>query len=521
MKQLIKSFGDSIIGVTSGFDRIVFQGMIRPLMYPEGAMGFFHRRRIRFVDAKKWVIEQTGRLVSAVEQWSRQECGEPITYLPSSSTRKESLARRRQQEKGITVGPIGAWACLEAGGTYRLVPAKGAPVLRYVNTRCKHLYLYLDHEDYGFMSIRIQTWFPYRIQIAMNGREWVARQLGKANIGFERMGNKILHVDDIEAMQLLLNQQLTTNWCSLLDSFVPIAFPTITSTLGMDLGYTWTLWQSEWATDFLFRDRQALDDAMSAMVRHAFIGGHPDRLLHYFGSPVKKNGQPRRNFSGSLKSNVIGLDNDNGYRIRHWLNSNSVKMYNECNVLRIESTINDPSAFRAPRRKQGASDDTPTQLLPLRKGVADTFLRASVSQSINDRFADYVATTRSSTPLRSVLETVTQRKQKRGRSIRALVPTGKDLDLLSAIADPRFTVAGFCNKDLRGLLADNDRYIGKTDKQQSGMTTRAIRLLRDHGVIRKLPKRRRYRLTSRGRQLVTALQAALAASTEELTAIAA
>lgn len=35
MKQLIKSFGDSIIGVTSGFDRIVFQGMIRPLMYPE------------------------------------------------------------------------------------------------------------------------------------------------------------------------------------------------------------------------------------------------------------------------------------------------------------------------------------------------------------------------------------------------------------------------------------------------------------------------------------------------------
>jgi DNA-binding MarR family transcriptional regulator len=67
----------------------------------------------------------------------------------------------------------------------------------------------------------------------------------------------------------------------------------------------------------------------------------------------------------------------------------------------------------------------------------------------------------------------------------------------------------------------NGRYIGKTQKQQSGMTTRAIRLLRDHGVLRRLPKRHRYRLTPRGRQLVTALQAALAASTEELTAIAA
>ena len=101
------------------------------------------------------------------------------------------------------------------------------------------------------------------------------------------------------------------------------------------------------------------------------------------------------------------------------------------------------------------------------------------------------------------------------------MPTGKDLALLSAIADPRLTVGGFRNKDLRVLLADNERYVGKTEKQRSGLTTRSIRLLRDHGVIRRLPKVRRYQLTSHGRQLVTTLQAALAASTEQLMAIAA
>jgi hypothetical protein len=196
-------------------------------------------------------------------------------------------------------------------------------------------------------------------------------------------------------------------------------------------------------------------------------------------------------------------------------------MDNECNVLRIESTINDPSAFRAHRRKQGASKDAPPQLLPIRKGVADTTLRARISQDINNRFADHVATTRSSHTLRSVLDGVTKRKRRRRRSVRALEPTGKDLELLSAIADPRFTVGGLCNKDLRELLAQTDRYVGKTEKQRSGMTTRFIRLLRDHGVLRKLPKVRRYQLTRQGRQLVTALQAALAASTEELMAIAA
>jgi hypothetical protein len=493
--------------------------MIRPLMYPESAMGFFNRRRILFKDARKWVLDQTERLVSAVEKWSFEKCGEGIIYLPSSRSRKEEIARRRQKEKGIAVGPVGVWSCVEAGGSYRLIPGNGAPRLRYVHTRCKHLYIYLDHADYGFMSIRMQTWFPYRIQIAMNGREWLARQLEHAGIGHERIGNKILQVDDFNAVQPLLDQQLDTDWRSLLDGFVPLAFPTVISTLGTDLSYTWNLWQSEWASDILFKDRRALESTMAAMVRHAFIGGHPGRLLGYFGHPVKSNGQPRSDFGGSLKTNIIELDE--GYRIRHWLGSNSVKMYNQCNVLRIESTVNQPSAFRDYRRKQGASKDSPKELLKLRKGVADTTLRTRACQGINNRFAEHVAATRSSQPLHSVLATVTKRKRKRGRSVRALEPTGKDVALLEAIADPRFTVGGFCNKDLRTLLADSERYIGKTRKQRSGMTTRSLRLLRDHGVIRRLPKSRRYQLTFHGRQLVTALQAALAASTEQLTAIAA
>lgn len=519
MKQLIKYFGDSIIGVSSGFDRIVFQGMIRPVMYPEGAMGFFDRRRILFKDARNWVTEQTEKLVSTVQEWSKRECGEGIEYLASTKTRKESVARERQQKKGITVGLIGTWSCVEACGSYHLIPAKGAPRLRYVQTRCKHLYLYLDHEDYGFMSIRIQTWFPYRIQIAMNGREWLARQLGKAGIGFGRHGNKILQVDDYSAMQPLLDQQLRTNWCSLLNSFVPIAFPTFSSTLGPDLCYSWYMWQSEWASDFMFKNQADLDNIMSAAVRNAFIGGHPERILHWFGHPLKKNGQPRSNFGGSLKSTILKLDE--GYCIRHWSGSNSVKMYNELNNLRVESTVNNPYAFLVYRHKQGENKDADKKLRPIRKGVADIALRAQASQSINNRFADHVASTRSSQPFRTVLASVTQRKRKRGRSVRALVPTGKDLALLTAIADPRFTVTGFRNKDLRELLADNERYVGKTEKQRSGMTTRAIRLLRDHGVIRRLPKARRYQLTANGRQLVTALQAALAASTEQLMAIAA
>lgn len=519
MEQLIKALGDSIVGVANGFDRIVFQGTLRPLSFPEGAMGFFRRRGILFKDAKHWVLEQTARLASAVEEWSLRQCGESTTYLPSSAIRKDEEARRRQQEKGIEVGLVGTWSCVEAGSSYKLVPAAGSPMLRYVQTRCKHLYTYLAHPDYGFMNIRMQTWFPYRIQIAMNGREWLVRQLEQAGVGFERQGNKILQVDDLDAMQSLLDQQLRTNWCSMLDAFVPIAFPTFSSTLGHRLRYTWTLWQSEWASDVLFKDRSDLDRIIDSVVRHAFIGAYPGRLLRYFGRPVRKDGRPRRDMRDPLKTTILDLDE--GCRVRHWLGRNSVKLYNQSTVLRIETTVNNPGAFRVHRRKQGASKSTPKERLPLRKGVADTTLRARVCQEVNDRFSDHVATMRSTERFESLLAEFTRRKRRSGRSVRALDPTGKDLALLKAISDPRFVVGGFCNKDLRQLLAEDPRYVGKSEKQRSGMTTRALRLLRDHGVIRRLPKSRRYLVMLKGRSLIMSLQAALAASTEELTRIAA
>ena len=62
---------------------------------------------------------------------------------------------------------------------------------------------------------------------------------------------------------------------------------------------------------------------------------------------------------------------------------------------------------------------------------------------------------------------------------------------------------------------------GRPDKQLSARLSRHLRLLRDHGLNRKLPNRHRYHLTDKGRQLTPALNAMLGASTEQLLDIAA
>jgi hypothetical protein len=70
-----------------------------------------------------------------------------------------------------------------------------------------------------------------------------------------------------------------------------------------------------------------------------------------------------------------------GPRVRHWVDHNSVKVYNEQNVLRIETTINMPDMFRVYRRAQGQPHTARKKLRPLRKGVADIPLRAQDKSS--------------------------------------------------------------------------------------------------------------------------------------------
>ena len=43
--------------------------------------------------------------------------------------------------------------------------------------KCAHLYFYYADPDFGLLHIRVQTWLPFSLQVCVNGREWLARQL--------------------------------------------------------------------------------------------------------------------------------------------------------------------------------------------------------------------------------------------------------------------------------------------------------------------------------------------------------
>jgi len=449
---LLHKFGDKIKGVPEGFDRIIFKGRLPQFCRAAGMAAYLYHQGVLNKDYKDWVQNTSAAIIRDAEAYTMSQCGAGIEYLSSCHIRKEAKAHEQHAKSGVTSGLIGTWSCLESCSTFEAVydKAAGFPQIRSTPSRCKHLYFYFDHEDYGFMSVRLQTWAPYEVQIAMNGREWLKRLLDKKGIPYILEGNKFLDIADYEVAQRLLDSQLDTRWVGTLSGFMPIVFPAMKDLFGDEMSYTWTLWQSEWAKDYIFRDPAALSERMKHVLRHAFITGTSDRVLRYMGHPVKKNGQPHPAANPELMSRVA-LWQD-GARIRRWVDKNSLKFYNEQNVLRFEFTMNNPSRFRIHRTAEGSGNDR-KKLLPMRKGIADINVRTQICSARIKNLTEQVATLEEDSSVENLISKVTQAIQSNGKRYRGLDVTGKDLMLLRAVADPKYNVDAIANKHLQGCLS--------------------------------------------------------------------
>jgi hypothetical protein len=258
---------------------------------------------------------------------------------------------------------------------------------------------------------------------------------------------------------------------------------------------------------------------MDDLLRYALMTGTGDRILRYFGCPVKPDGQPLPNADPEILSRASLWYN--GMRVRHWNDTNSLKFYNEHNVLRFEMTMNDPAKFKIHRHSECQDSSEPKKFLPMRKGVADINVRAKVSCDIVERFTDHVAAVENKEQLGGLLESICKPLFHDGKRTRALDVFGKDLTLIRAIADPAFDVSAITNKQLQGKLGGTPWANGLSGKQLSGRISRHLLLLREHGLIKKLPKQRKYALTDKGKNISTAVFAALSSSVDDLVKIAA
>ena len=244
----------------------------------------------------------------------------------------------------------------------------------------------------------------------------------------------------------------------------------------------------------------------------------PGNILRFMGRPSCADGLPRSSFKGQLKSNIKRFET--GVRIKYSLNSNSAKAYNRPSVARLEATINDPSEFKVYRTHENRPDEQP-QWLPMRKGIADLHRRAEVSQAINDRFANALATALDDSATVQELAAPlcvsvvrpghdkadgTRTKSRQFRGLNPLSPD--DRKLLETIANPDFTISSLRNQDLRVALFGADTEDATEHRRRSSAASRKLALLRAHGLLEKVSKSHTYRVPDRARLTLSALLSA-------------
>lgn len=344
----------------------------------------------------------------------------------------------------------------------------------------------------------------------LHERPRVARARAVAEALGLQEGGQLLHVAEYPALaQRLLDEQLDTDWPAALNALASTINPLheeIFACWPMD--YYWSGYQTEWATDVVFKDPKTLATIYPALVRHAMEHFKSEDVMRFLGK--KAHG----NFTGELVTSF--KDRPEGVRVKHWVRGNSVKMYDKAgSVLRVETTIARTTDFKVLRPPH----DNPEGELawkPLRKGVADLHRRARVSQRSNERYLDALAVVDDTTPCSRLFDAVSRPVIDDGRRFRALrLGDAEDLAILEAISRGEFATAGFRNRDLRGLLHAPPK-TKDDDRRLSGKVSRQLRLLRAHGIIRKIPKTHRYQLTERGRLLTAALRATRDANLKQL-----
>ena len=118
------------------------------------------------------------------------------------------------------------------------------------------------------MHTRIQTWFPFRVYVCLNGREWLARQLDQAQLHYVRRDNTCTWLEDIAQAQALFDQQLQANWPSLLGGLAEALNPAHAEIFAQyPCRYYWTVQDSAWASDVMFHSRTALAEVDPRLVR--------------------------------------------------------------------------------------------------------------------------------------------------------------------------------------------------------------------------------------------------------------
>lgn len=496
MNTILEQFNEKINGTFSFFDRMIIKGHIRPFFSPSGKGFFLSEQNVLLKDFSAYANQVTDGIVAHVEKLAA-DAGRPLKYLNSPKISKEQTALDILAQDSITEGLICVLSVVEYCQT--LQPIKntqtGKLELQLVNRKCKYFYLYFKDRKFGFMHVKLQTWFPFLIQVYINGREMMKQVFDENGITYQMYHNSFTEISDIEKAQELADKFDSKALCRQLDFFAHKVNPYLdTIEKAFHQGYYWCVDQCEYATDVMFVSREALEDIYPSLVGHAFYDFKCTDVFSFLGRKLNNK------FQGEVVSDY--RKRPEGWRIKFKMKSNSIKMYDKFSCLRIEMTINDPKEFQVFKEVNHRDGTVSKRWAPMGKSIANLYRYAEISKAANKRFLNAM---HGIIPVKSIekeIDSICKKKVVKGKTYTGYnVWDPEVFQLFETISDGKYIIRGFTNKEIRRSLCPNH----PDTARERGRVSRTLAKLRAHGLIRKVPHSRRYLVSDKGRRVMGAL----------------
>jgi hypothetical protein len=318
--SFIEKFGGSISSTLECFDRVIFKGHL-PFQNEARLNGFVdHVLKIRRKDFLKLLERHSNDLVAHGKALA-EAAGRPYEYK-QGFFRKEALIDDLIRRDRLTEGLVAVLCVQETCKTVRLVHAQGRPVLVHARRPQRVLYFYYLDRDLGLMYVRIQSWFPFTVQVYVNGHSWLAQQMASRRIAFIQHDNAFTSIDNPTKAQRLADGFSHLPWVRLLDHWAKTVNPLLNTPLLRGSSYYWTTTQAEYSTDVLFASRDKLAAVYPRLLDHATVNFGAADILTFLGRKLSPQ------FLGEVGSDCK-KQRLPGARIKHRMKNNWLKMYDK------------------------------------------------------------------------------------------------------------------------------------------------------------------------------------------------
>jgi hypothetical protein len=458
-------------------DRMYLNAIVPRLQIVEGALRFIRQQRGAKVASTNAVEPMTRNFVEAIEQFVRQHQIPMVSF--QKGQRKDELAAQMRARFPQRDGVVFVGKAQEKCTVYRTEKRHNPKTKRAYAWIVKstalvnHYYFYCVDENFGPFFLKFCSYFPYNAKLCLNGHEYAKQQLEREHIAYQALDNGIRSCADPGRLQQICDGLSAAKIDALLRKWLrrlPHPYPARDRAAGYR--YQLSIWQIELSLT------QVLDRPVSGrvffeqVIRENLDLGRPKQMQLIFDRSITKA------TPGPFRTRVItdgvipSLHIDyKGTRIKQY--------HKEGQALRTETTINNTRDFYIGKSLHN--------LPALRK----------IGFQANRRVLEVQAITQDSILAEETLQQLQRPRMVKGQRVSALRLADPTVQALwNAVLMYDLLPAGFSSSQLRAHVA---QLLGQPEETfTQGRMSYHLRRLRLHGLIQRIPKTHRYRLTDFG-----------------------